>query len=94
MKNQIKKLAHEMDDQAENINAHDFVMTHRALAILAHATIGPDATLALFAALNQEGGLSYLTGSCGYEPKKGNILKRNKIAEDWGDWEIPDGKLK
>jgi hypothetical protein len=94
MKNQIKSLAQEMDEKAEDINAHDFVITHRALAVLAHATIGPDATLALMAALKAEKGLPGLTGICGREPREGTILARNGIAEDWGDWDIPTGRLK
>ena len=90
MKDQIEKLANEMDESAENINAHDFVITHRALAILSAQTIGDEATLKLLTALQKERGLPGLTGVCGREPKGGNILHRLNITEDWGDWKMPN----
>ena len=93
MKDQIKKLADEMDESAENINAHDFVITHRALAILAAQTIGDEPTLKLLTALKGEKGLPGLTGICGREPKGGTILHRHGIAEDWGDWKMPNVRI-
>lgn len=90
MKTQIKKLADEMDLNAENINAHDFVITHRALAILAAENIGDGPTLLLLTALRKERGLPGLTGVCGREPRGGTILHRRHIAEDWADWKMPD----
>ena len=89
MLNQIKELADEMDSGAENINAHDFVITHRALAVLAAQTIGPEPTLALMLALQAERGLPGLTGICGREPDGGTILSRLGISDNWADWEMP-----
>lgn len=89
MKNEIKKLADEMDERAESINAHDFVITHRALAILAAQTIGDEATLKLMQALEAERGLPGLTGICGREPKGGTILARLGISDNWAAWEMP-----
>lgn len=79
-----------MDSDAESINAHDCVITHRALAILAAQTIGDEATLKLMTALQKERGLPGLTGVCGREPDGGTILERLGISQDWGDWEMPD----
>lgn len=90
MKATIKKLADKMDLDAEDINAHDFVITHRALAILAAETIGDEPTLKLMTALQKECGLPGLTGICGREPKGGTILHRLKISEDWADWKMPN----
>jgi len=89
MKTEIKQLADQMDEAAEDINAHDFVITHRALAILAAQTIGDESTLKLMQALKTERGLPGLTGICGREPKDGTILARLGISENWADWEIP-----
>ena len=89
MKKQIKKLADKMDLEAENINAHEFVITHRALAILAAETIGYEPTLKLLTALKKERGLPGLTGICGREPKGGTILHRLRISENWSDWKMP-----
>jgi hypothetical protein len=89
IKDTIKRLADEMDGKAEDMNAHDFVITHRALAVLSAATIGDDSTLKLFAALKQEYGLPGLTGICGRKPQGGTILHRFGISEDWGDWQLP-----
>lgn len=77
---------------AKRINAHDFVMTHRALAVLAVQTIGQGKTLALMRALRDEGGLPGLTGICGREPEGGTILSRAGIPEDWSDWQMPGGQ--
>ena len=90
----LEKLVDKMDLDAEDINAHDFVTTHRALAILAHQTIGEEATLKLMVALQKERGLPGLTGICGREPDKGRILKRMGISEDWADWNMPNDKLR
>ena len=90
VKLKIKKLADDMDLSAEGINAHDFVTTHRALAILAAQTIGDAATLKLLIALKKECGLPGLTGVCGDEPKQGRILKRLGISEDWAEWKMPN----
>lgn len=90
MKKQIKKLADKMDVAAEDINAHDFVITHRALAILAVRTIGEEATLQLMKALSKEKGLPGLTGVCGEEPKRGTLLHRLGISENWNGWDFPN----
>lgn len=86
----IERLANELDSQAEHINAHDFVITHRALAVLAVQTIGEKSTLKLFQAIKREHGLPGLTGVAGREPRGGTILRRLGITEDWGDWSLPD----
>lgn len=89
MKSKIKKLADEMDESAESIGAGEFVITHRALAILSAQTIGDEATLKLMQALKAERGLPGLTGICGREPKEGTILARLGVSENWADWEMP-----
>lgn len=88
-KEQIQQLADRMDLAAEDINAHDFVFTHRALALLAVKTIGVEPTLALLTALRREKGLPGLTGVCGREPKRGTFLARSKMDTHWGIWKIP-----
>ena len=93
-RHEIERLADNMDLQAENINAHDFVITHRALAILAYRTIGESATIKLFRALRRELGLPGLTGVAGREPERGTLLKRLGVAEDWGTWNLPNKALK
>lgn len=87
----IKRLADKMDQHAENVNAHDFVITHRALAVLMHEQIGPEMTHKVFAKLSREGGLPALTGVAG-TGKDPLFLARRNIAEDWGDWEMPGAK--
>jgi hypothetical protein len=62
---EIKTLAEEMDQDAENINAHDFVGCHESLATLACDTIGKQAALKLFRKLGEERGLHGLNDICG-----------------------------
>lgn len=87
----IKRLADKMDQHAENVNAHDFVITHRALAVLMYEQIGPEMTHKVFAKLSREGGLPTLTGVSG-TGKEPFFLAIRGIAEDWGNWEIPEAK--
>lgn len=84
----IERLVDRMDQDAESINAHDFVTTHRALAVLAVKTVGVDTTLKLMQALARERGLPGLTGVCGRPPKRGPILERLKLSTNWAAWSL------
>jgi hypothetical protein len=90
LKQDIKAICNDLDELAEAVNAHDFVTTHRALAVLAVETIGLRATLALFEALAKEHGLPGLTNVCGILPDGVQpLLVRKGMSANWADWNLP-----
>jgi hypothetical protein len=90
MRKAIKKTCNRLDEDAEAVNAHDFVTTHRALAVLAVETIGVEPTLLLFRALAKERGLPGLTNVCGILPDgKRPLLERKGLSTNWADWALP-----
>jgi hypothetical protein len=54
-----------LDQRAEDVNAHDFVGAHRALAVLLRKTVGGGAAAKVMRKLLEFEGLHGLTGVCG-----------------------------
>lgn len=87
----LEKLCDKMDLKCESANAHDFVATHRALAVLMVEDIGVKLTLKIFRKIHRESGgdgLPGLTGAVGRGPDV-NCLKKRGISDDWAAWCFP-----
>ena len=88
---EIKRLANNMDYSCESANSHDFVITHRALAVLMTKSLGLQPTLRVMRKIRKEGGrhgLSGLTGVAGTGPDV-EYLERLGISTNWADWNLP-----
>ena len=84
-------LAQKLDENCESANVHDFVMSHRALAVLISDIIGSKLTLKIFRKIEREGGrhgIPGLTGVGGTGPKI-SYLKKMGLPEDWSKWQVP-----
>ena len=66
----LERMADFLDHDAENINAHDFVESHRALAALLYQEVGRKKATEIFRRLVNYRGLHGMIGVCGRgEPK-------------------------
>ena len=61
----LEQMADALDQDAENINAHDFVQTHRALAALLYQEIGRRKATVIFRRLMRYSGIHGMLGVCG-----------------------------
>lgn len=84
----LEALADICDLQAENVNAHDFVMSHRALAALLYQELGRAAATSMMLKIAGFEGLPGMTGVCGM----GDAEKAQKILgvrlDGWHKWKL------
>lgn len=82
-------LAHMMDFNAENCNAHDFVGIHRGLAQILAQELGRDAATRVLRRLANYEGLYGMVGVCGSgDPESAQRELGCKF--DWSDWKLAE----
>jgi len=85
----LEMLANLMDQDAENVNAHDFVASHRGLAAFLFKEIGRKKATELFLKLVNFRGLHGMTDVCGcVENLKEHEIELGVQLEDWSDWKL------
>ena len=90
IKQNIIEIADRLDLLCEDANCHDFILIHRALAVLLVKEITLERTLAIFRVIEKESdgyGLPGLIGSCGVGPDE-NFLDKNNIPDNWSKWDL------
>jgi hypothetical protein len=81
----LKDLANLCDQNAESINAHDFVGVHRLLSTLLAARVADDA-YGIMKQIAELGGLHGMNGVCGGE----NAYSELGVSPPWRDWTLED----
>lgn len=85
----LKAIVDLLDGHAENINAHDFVMCHRALAALLYHEVGEEKATQIFQRLAGYQGLHGMVGCAG----AGDVTETEEDLQvqlrDWSSWELP-----
>ena len=84
----IEQLADMFDSHAENINAHDFVTTHRALAALLYKNFGRKKATEILMLLIDFEGLHGLTGVCGRTNPDEHEKKLCVPLNNWKNWNL------
>ena len=84
----LKRMANFLDQDAESINAHDYVCSHRGLACLLAKDIGEDKATSIFKKLIKYQGLHGMVGCAG--AGDGEAEKDLGVSlSDWSDWDLP-----
>ena len=88
----LESLADLMDFSAESCNAHEFVCTHRGLAVILFQEVGRKRATAIMRRIANYEGLYGLVGVSG----KGDLEQAEEelgvSLHDTSDWSLPDGK--
>lgn len=84
----LERLAQMLDEHAENINAHDFVTTHRALAAMLYRQVGRAQATAIFRRLTDFEGLHGLTGVRGRTDPAIHEKELGVPLNNWKDWTL------
>ncbi len=87
----LESLADLCDQQAESCNAHDFVMSHRALAALLFQEVGRKAATKIMMRISRYEGLPGMTGVCGMGDDKLASSELGVRTDGWHDWKLTKG---
>jgi hypothetical protein len=82
----LEQLADLCDNQAEQINAHDYVGTHRLLAAVLYRHVGRETATAILRDIAELGGLHAMNGVCGEPDAYGEL----GVPEPWKEWDLSD----
>ena len=87
----LEALADMLDQDAENRNAHDFVLCHRALAALLHQMVGRSQATQIFRRLAGYQGLHGMNGVCGagFKSEKAVAKELGVPLDGWKKWKLP-----
>lgn len=81
----LEELADLCDQQAEQINAHDFVGSHRLLAALLYREVGRESATRIMRQISEMGGLNGMNGICSNQA----AFTELGITEPWKEWALP-----
>jgi hypothetical protein len=84
----LESLANMLDEDAENINAHDFVTCHRGLAALLHKRVGRKAATDIFRHLVDMRGLHGMLGICGRTDPADAEQLLGVPLNNWKEWHL------
>jgi hypothetical protein len=82
----LEELADFCDQLAESGNAHDFVGTHRLLAVLLHRYAGREKATAILREVAERHGLHGMSGVLGAEDSFSDF----GIQGCWHEWSLPE----
>lgn len=86
----LEAIADIFDQDAENINAHDYVTCHRGLAALLHKHVGRGKATVIFRDLAKLGGLHRMLGICGRGDEEAAAEYLGVPLGNWKDWKLTD----
>jgi len=85
-------LAHLMDHNAEQCNAHDFVCAHRGLAQILAQEVGREAATRILRRLVNYEGLHGLVGVCGTGDVAAAERELGCSLHDWSEWSLANAE--